>query len=154
MKIYFLRHGKADWPAWDKPDDERPLTKEGRKEMERVAALLRDMKVRPSVILSSPLPRAWQTAEIAAKSLETDLREEPALKPGFSSAKLGTLIKRAKAEDVMIVGHEPDFSAVIRALTGGEIDLKKGGIARVDLEDASAGSGRLVWLIPPKMARL
>lgn len=151
MKLYFLRHGKADWPDWDKPDDERPLTKEGKREMRRMTGCLRELKVAPSVILSSPLPRAFQTAEIAAKSLRIELREEAALKPGFRAAKLWPLLGRAKGSDLMLVGHEPDFSAVIRTLTGGEIALKKGGLARVDLDSATAKRGRLVWLLPPKL---
>ena len=84
MKLYFLRHGKADWPDWDKPDDERPLTKDGRREMERIAKFLRDLKVEPAIVLSSPLPRAKQTAEYAAEALSVKLQEEPALAPGFT----------------------------------------------------------------------
>ena len=152
MKLYFLRHGKADWPDWDNPDDERPLTKQGRREMERIAKFLREADVAPAVILSSPLPRAWQTAEYAAEALRVELKEEPALGKGFSVAKLRPLLRRAKGGDLMIVGHEPGFSTVIRALTGGDVKLGKGGLARVDLEPAST-KGRLVWLIPPKIAR-
>ena len=152
MKLYFLRHGKADWPDWDKPDDGRPLTKEGRREMERIAKFLRDLKVSPALILTSPLPRASQTAQYAADALGVPLQEEPALAKGFTATKLRPLLKRAKGGDLMIVGHEPDFTTVIRALTGGDMKLGKGGIARVDLEP-TAIDGRLVWLIPPKIAR-
>ena len=75
MKLYFLRHGIADWPEWNRPDDERPLTAKGKKEMRQMAKFMRELKVRPARILSSPLPRAWQTAEIAAERLELELRE-------------------------------------------------------------------------------
>lgn len=153
MKLYLLRHGKADWSDWDRPDDERPLTKEGKREVRRIARLLRELNVMPSVILSSPLPRAWQTAEIAAGALGVALREEPTLRKGFSAAKLRTLVKRAKGGDLMLVGHDPDFTNVIRSLTGGFVKLGKGGIARIDLDDEASGSGRLMWLIPPKLAR-
>ena len=153
MKLYFLRHGKADWPEWDKPDDERPLTKEGRREMQRIAKFLARLKIEPAVVLSSPLPRAWQTAEYAADALGIELQEEPALGKGFSAAKLPALLKRARDGDLMLVGHEPDFTTVIRALTGGDIRLGKGGIARVDLAHGNAIDGRLIWLIPPKIAR-
>ena len=151
MKLYLLRHGIADWPEWDRPDDERPLTAKGKKEMRRVAKFLRDLKVRPARILSSPLPRAWQTAEIAAEHLELELREESDLGHGFNVAKLRKIISRPSGADLMLVGHEPDFSAVIRALTGGEVKLKKGGLARVDLARGSA-RGRLIWLLAPKLA--
>ena len=153
MKLYFLRHGKADWDDWNGPDDERPLTKQGRKEMQSIAELLRELEVQPGLILTSPLPRALQTAEIIAERLGVELEQAPALGKNFSAAKLRGLIKRAKGEDLMIVGHEPDFSAVLRAITGGEVSLKKGGIARVDLENAASLSGRLAWLLPPKVAR-
>jgi phosphohistidine phosphatase len=152
VKLYLLRHGKADWPNWQKADDERPLTKEGRREIRRIAQFLAELNVAPAVILASPLPRARQTAEIFAEAAGIELREEPALRPGFNATKARALIKRAKGNDLMLVGHEPDFSAVIRALTGGTVKLGKGGIARVDLDD-DGSAGRLVWLIPPKIAR-
>ena len=152
MKLYFLRHGKADWPDWDKPDDERPLTKDGKREMTRIANFLRELKVKPARIISSPLPRALQTAEIAAAALEVELRQDRALAKGFTATKLRALLKRAGAGDLMIVGHDPDFTANIRALTGANVKLGKGGIARVDLDDPAEG-GRLMWLIPPKIAR-
>lgn len=151
MTLFFLRHGEADWPDWDRPDDERPLTKKGKKEMQRVAQFLRDLEVQPTLIISSPLPRALQTAKIAAKYLRSELREERALADGFDAAKLRTLLKSQAGEELMIVGHEPSFSAVIRALTGGEVKLAKAGVARVELED-DGRSGRLIWLFPPKIS--
>lgn len=152
MKLYLLRHGIADWPEWNRPDDERPLTKKGRKEMRRMAKFLRSLKVKPELILSSPLPRAWQTAQIAAEYLERELKKESALGCGFDVNKLRKIIYRHAKEDLMLVGHEPDFSTVIRALTGGTIKLAKGGLARVDLA-TGAQKGRLIWLLPPKAAR-
>src|SRR6266542_1166255 len=70
MELYLLRHGEADWPDWNKSDDERPLTKRGKKEMQEVAKFLGRLKVRPDLIVTSPLPRASQTAEIAADYLK------------------------------------------------------------------------------------
>ena len=121
--------------------------------MERIAKFLRELNVEPAVVLSSPLPRAKQTAEYAAEALRVELLEDRALAPGFSAAKLRTLLKRAKGGDLMLVGHEPDFTTVIRALTGGDVRLGKGGIARVDFAHGTAVDGRLIWLIPPKIAR-
>ncbi len=152
MKLYFLRHGKADWPNWDKPDDERPLTKKGKKELRRVAKLLCKLEVDSAVILSSPLPRALETAEIVAKCLGVPLQEERGLGKGFNAAKLRDILKRNKVDELILVGHDPDFSAVIRAVTGGDVKLAKGGIARVDIDDGK-DAGRLTWLLPPKLAR-
>ncbi len=58
MKLYFMRHANADWPGWSGADDERPLTKKGRKETREMAKLLCRLRVDPALILSSPLPRA------------------------------------------------------------------------------------------------
>ena len=152
MKLYFLRHGKADWPNWNKPDDERPLTKEGAKEVRKVSKLLSQLKIAPS-ILTSPLPRASQTAAIAADVLSVEMREENNLKPGFNAARLGKILREFSADSLMVVGHEPDFSHTIRELTGGAIKLSKAGTALVDLDESSM-NGRLRWLLPPKIALL
>jgi len=151
MKIYFLRHGEADWPEWDRPDDERPLTKKGKKEMRRVAEFLADRNIVPSLILTSPLPRAFQTAEIVAERLDLEVTEEPALAPGFDSKKLGTILKQHAGEDLMLVGHEPSFSGTIAALTGASVKLAKGGVARVDVDGQEQAHGQLIWLIAPKL---
>src|SRR5438128_7118262 len=83
MKLYFLRHGEADWPDWKKSDDERPLTKRGKKELHEVGAFLVRLKVRPDLILTSPLPRAAQTAEIAAEPSSEECSEAPRHAPGL-----------------------------------------------------------------------
>ncbi len=152
MQLYFLRHGEADWPSWQKSDDERPLTKRGKKEMHEVGAFLARLKVCPDLILTSPLPRAAQTAEIAAEHLDVKCREEQQLAPGFGPAELEQIINKHSPESLMIVGHEPDFTRTISALTGASLKLSKGGVALLDL-DLSSRKGRLVWLFPPKIAK-
>jgi len=152
MQLYFLRHGEADWPGWTEPDDERPLTDFGKKEVRQVAKFLDRLNVNPDLIVSSPLPRALQTAEVAAEQLKTKLRQDEALEPGFGISELSTLLKRHHSKALMLVGHEPDFSSVISALTGGFIKMSKAGMALVDL-DPETEKGRLLWLFPPKFAR-
>jgi len=152
MQLYFLRHGEADWPGWTKPDDERPLTDFGKKEVRQVAKFLNRLKVKPDAIVSSPLPRALQTAEAAAEQLKTKLRQDEALEPGFGITELSTVLKRHPSKVLMLVGHEPDFSSVISALTGGFIKMSKAGVALVDI-DLETEKGRLLWLFPPKFAR-
>ena len=152
MDIYFLRHGEADWPDWEKSDDERPLTKRGKKEMYEVGNFLKRVKVEPDLIVTSPLPRASQTAEIAAEHLKTKSRKDKLLAPGFGRQELERILKKYPAESLMIVGHEPDFSHTIEQLTGGTIKLSKAGVALVEL-DRSWRNGRLLWLIPPKIAK-
>jgi len=152
MQLYFLRHGEADWPGWTKPDDERPLTDFGKREVRQVAKFLNRLKVKPDVIVSSPLPRALQTAEVAAEQLKTKLRQDEALEPGFGISELSTVLKRHRSKILMLVGHEPDFSSVISALTGGFIKMSKAGVALVDI-DPETEKGRLLWLFPPKFGR-
>src|SRR5882762_11333978 len=104
MQLYLFRHGKADWPNWHRPDDERPLTEEGKKEVAAVAKLLTRLEITP-VILTSPLPRASQTAEIAGKHLKTKVHLEPLLRPGFDAARLGQLLQKSSGKSLMVVVH-------------------------------------------------
>ena len=152
MRLYFLRHGRADWPDWKKPDDERPLTELGKKEMRQVAKFLNRLKVQPDLIVTSPLPRASQTAKIAAEQLKTKLRKDEALEPGFGMSELRTVLKRHSSKILMLVGHEPDFTSVISELTDACLKLSKGGVALVDI-DPESEEGKLLWLFPPKFAR-
>jgi phosphohistidine phosphatase len=152
MELYFLRHGAADWPNWKKSDDERPLTDRGKAEMKKVAAFLARLKVSLDQIITSPLPRAEQTAAIVAKWLELELHEDKLLEPGFGSSELKRLLEKYPGDSVMIAGHEPDFSETISALTGASLKLSKAGLALVDL-DVSKMRGRLLWLFPPKIAK-
>ncbi len=152
MQLYFLRHGEADWPGWTKPDDERPLTDFGKKEARQVAKFLNRLKVKPDLIVTSPLPRALQTAEAAKEELKTKLCQDEALEPGFGIGELSAVLKRHRSKVLMLVGHEPDFSSVISALTGGFIKMSKAGVALIDI-DPETEKGRLLWLFPPKFAR-
>src|SRR5437763_13097636 len=93
MELYFLRHGEADWPDWKKSDDERPLTKRGKKEMHEIAAFLVRLKVRPNLILTSPLPRASQTAEITAEHPAAKCRDARLLTPVFCPADREELLR-------------------------------------------------------------
>jgi|ERR1051325_2265049 phosphohistidine phosphatase len=150
MKLYLLRHGKADWPNWEKPDDERPLTKEGKKETAAVGRFLASLEIKP-VILTSPLPRASQTAEITAQHLKVHVQTETALRPGFDAKQLRKIVRRVTEKSLMIVGHEPDFTRTIFQLTGGRTKMSKGGVALIELETDSM-EGELRWLLPPKLA--
>ena len=155
MKVYFLRHGKADRSQWDGDDDARPLTAEGQKELRREANVMRGMNLALDLIVTSPLARARMTAEIVADELGPSARVvvDDRLAPGFDVRRLEqTLAAHGPAEAVMVVGHEPDFSATIAELIGGgDIVMKKGGLARVDVTAPVAGGGELVWLLTPPL---
>ncbi|MCX6968387.1 MAG: phosphohistidine phosphatase SixA [Verrucomicrobia bacterium] len=151
MRLYFFRHGQADWPHRNDSDDNRPLNKRGAKETRRMAKFLRCLGIKPGLLMTSPLPRASQTAEIAAEEFQAPLVEEAALSPGCDVAKLRAILKKHPGqEEVMLFGHEPDLSTILKALTGSRLKISKSGVARVDL-DAKL-TGKLVWLFPPKIA--
>jgi phosphohistidine phosphatase len=152
MLIYFLRHGEADWPDWKKSDDERPLTEKGKNEMHQVGAFLANLSVKPDVVLTSPLPRAAQTAEIAAGYIDSKSVADELLAPGFGRSELKKLLQKRTCASVMVVGHEPDFSRTVGKLTGARIKLAKAGLALVEV-DAGLSGGRLLWLFPPKIAK-
>ena len=155
-RVYFFRHGEADWPHWDRPDEERPLNKKGAKETQRMAKLLRKNGTKVDLILSSPLPRALQTAQIVAEELGTPLMEENDLSQGATPKELRGLLEHYGEKSTLVVGHEPDFSRMLADLTGGSrLKIAKSGVARVDLEVSeqeglTTCQGKLIWLIPPK----
>ena len=158
--LYFLRHGLADRSAYHGTDDRlRPLTPAGRRRLHRAGRNLAQAGWRPDVILTSPLTRAVQTAEIVAEEvgLLDSLEVEESLACGFGVEDLRRLLTGyADAREMVLVGHEPDFSTVVSILTGGtglfsRIVFKKGCLARVDLLDEEGLAGKLVWLIPPKL---
>lgn len=151
MKLYLLRHGKADWPNWNKSDDERPLTQDGRDQVAAVAKLLARLEIAPAIV-TSPLPRASQTADIAGKYLKQKVRVDPLLRPGFGAGKLKKLLKDFSGDSLMVVGHEPDFTQIIFSLTGGRTKLSKTGVALIEL-NATSMKGELRWLVPPKFAQ-
>jgi phosphohistidine phosphatase len=153
MRVYFLRHGEADWPNWKGSDDERPLTERGRKEMRKVARFLDALDVSLDDILTSPLARALQTAQIVAERFKLHAREEEPLARNFDVAALKQIVRKYSVEDLMLVGHEPNFSEVISGVTGATLKLSKGGVALVELDEEKM-EGRLLWLFPPKFAKV
>jgi phosphohistidine phosphatase len=152
MRLYFLRHGIADWPDWDPArDHERPLTKDGMKKLRDQARRLANLGVKFDAILSSPYTRAYQTADIVAGKLGLEVKTEPLLAPGFNPDKLAEIVKSFDEDQaLLLVGHEPSFSTVIAELIGGgRVQMKKGALARVDVNGEL--QGELVWLLQPKV---
>jgi phosphohistidine phosphatase len=156
MIVYFLRHGLAgDRAEWTGDDAQRPLTEKGISQMEKTAEVLSALIPDLDAIITSPLVRAQQTAQIFAEKLqmEESLVEDSRLSPGFSYDDLSEILReQAEAAAIILVGHEPDFSQAISDLIGGgRIICKKGGVARVDLISSDPPQGELAWLIPPKV---
>ncbi|HYR87080.1 MAG TPA: phosphohistidine phosphatase SixA [Terriglobia bacterium] len=160
MEIYILRHGIAverGTPGY-KRDGDRPLTKEGVEKMRQIAEAMRAMGLKFDVILSSPYVRAKATADIVADVLEEDVTLTDSLLPEADPAELIDEINEEKPELVLLVGHEPDLSAVISMLICGkrnaDIELKKGGLAKLTAETLTVGKcATLNWLLTPKQLR-
>jgi phosphohistidine phosphatase len=153
LQLYLLRHADAGDPmAWPGDDAERPLSAKGRRQARRLGNLLADIGWKPDLILTSPMVRAADTARIIGRAVGVKPADEHSLGSGIGLGDVGTLLAaHPEAKRVVLVGHDPDFSAVASTLTGAAIELRKGAIARIDLQDASpaAGQGALRWLIPP-----
>ena len=153
LKIYFLRHGVAVEPEdWKGNDYDRPLTSGGRERMGQEAKAIRKLDRSIDAILTSPLVRAKETAAIVADELKIAAKEDDRLGGDFDISSLEELLKdHVGLKVLMLVGHEPSMSATIGRLIGvARIDLKKGGLACVELPDASTMVGNLVSLMPPK----
>jgi phosphohistidine phosphatase len=153
VQLIFLRHGPAGSKSeWQGADGQRPLTDDGRAVVQQAAALLARAELTVDALLSSPLTRARQTAEIAAAALGCPDRlvDDERLAHGFDRKRLAAIVaEHSGAETLLLVGHEPEFSAVIGQLTGGTVVIKKAGVARVDLDEQTM-RGTLVWLLPPR----
>ncbi len=157
MKVYFLRHGIAAEPGeWKGNDYDRPLTDDGRERMAREAKAIRKLELDLDAILTSPLARARETAEIVAAALKVSSKDDERLGGDFDISSLEEILQdHADAKALMLVGHEPSLSATIGRLVGeARINLKKGGLACVELPDASTTTGELLSLIAPKVLLL
>ena len=159
MKLYFLRHGLAGQRGeWTGNDFDRPLTEGGKERMAREAATLAKLGLNLDLIITSPLIRAYQTAEIVAQRLNmaAKLIQDERLAPGFGAEQLAQILRaHSDVNTLMLVGHEPDFSETISHLIGGgRVVCKKGGLACVDMPDPALLTGDLVWLIPPSVLAL
>jgi phosphohistidine phosphatase len=153
LQLYLLRHGDAGDPmAWPGEDAERPLSAKGKRQARRLGSLLAEIGWKPDVILTSPKLRAAQTARIVGQAVDVKPDDEELLASSFELTDVGSVLAdHPGARRLVLVGHDPDFSSLASTLTGAAIELRKGAIARIDLQDASpaAGQGALRWLIPP-----
>jgi phosphohistidine phosphatase len=136
--IWLLRHGDAQDGS---PDAERPLTDKGRDQSRVAGAALKALGVELDACLTSPKVRAADTARIACEQLDgVEPQVEPKLAGGpFDPVELALGL----GDEVLLVGHEPDFSEALRALTGARVDFKKGGLAAVE-------DGQLIVLMRPR----
>jgi phosphohistidine phosphatase len=162
MLLYLVRHGIAmdrEDPNCP-PDTERPLTPRGMKRTHAAALGMLAMKVKPDAVLTSPWLRAVQTAEIFCEVIGFSSKKiirSDALKGTSTPADLLRELSKMKAKEVICVGHEPHLHLVIGQIlrTSAKItDLKKAGVACLELERISPPQGQLLALYPPSALRL
>lgn len=160
-RICLVRHGKAESPIPEKPDFDRILSDTGEHDMKKIAIIMKKLGIKPSVIISSPAPRAYQTARIAAKELGYPLkkiRTRTALYDQFDSAFSDILETLDDADDtVMIVGHNPSISEYAWFLAKKfKKELPTSGFAVVDCKvkswaDIKEGGGKCICYDCPGM---
>jgi phosphohistidine phosphatase len=160
LELYLIRHGVAAERGEDYPDDsKRPLTSNGMAKLRKVAKGLNALEVGFDVIITSPLVRTKQTAEIIAGTL----KEKPqvvvsdALAPaGTPAAVVQEIARHAKKARIALVGHEPNLGELAARLIGAKsaIEFKKGAVCRIDFEVLPPKSlGQLQWFATPSMLR-
>lgn len=159
MQLLLLRHGIAEDGHARLSDFDRALTAKGRAELAHIARGLQRLKIAPDAILSSPLVRARQTAEIVAPVLGREVEIVERLASGADWEDFLPILEQRSASGAhMLVGHEPDLSTLAAVLVGapaGALVLKKAGLIRVDVDGpAQAGRGRLRWLLTPRQLAL
>lgn len=125
--IWLLRHGDAEDGS---PDAERPLSERGQEQSRTAGAALAALDVSPDACVSSPKVRAARTAELACERLDgVEVVMDDRLAGGpFDPHELAA----EHGEEVLLVGHDPDFSMAVHRMTGAQVRMKKGGLAGVE----------------------
>lgn len=157
MQLWLVRHAVAvERDEFDGPDAERPLTGKGCRKFREFCNWLAGQNVAPEAIFSSPLVRAAETAAILARAFglkKSSLGLTDLLTPGVDLKALLQFVREQPGDCIALVGHEPDFSECLSQLVGGgAFAFGKGFIAAVEFNSEPAiGSGRLRWLVGPKL---
>lgn len=160
MKLLIIRHAKAEGRPttglFKKKDASRRLTDEGRKIMRKIAKALREIAPAIDTLVSSPLVRARETADIVADVFGIkNVFEQPLLAPeGDKQALINWLKEQPVEKTLAIVGHEPHLSSFASLLISGKDEallvLKKGASCLIEFNDTPApGAGKLLWLLQP-----
>jgi phosphohistidine phosphatase len=160
IELYLIRHGLAAARGDAYPDDsKRPLTNKGISRLKSEVRALVALDVTFDQILTSPLVRARQTADVFAEHLPSHppVANAASLAPGGKyAAVLDDLAKHSRKSRIALVGHEPDMGELAAKLIGARraIEFKKGAICRIDFEALPpAGPGHLRWFLTPRMLR-
>ncbi len=160
LEIYLIRHGIAANRGEDYPDDsKRPLTSAGISRLRKEARALAAIQVDFDLIISSPLTRAKQTAEVFSQVMPSrpSITLSDSLAPaGTPSSVFQELGKHMRKSRIALVGHEPNMGELAARLMGARspVEFKKGAICRIDFEVfPPKGAGQLRWFVTPKILR-
>jgi phosphohistidine phosphatase len=151
VKIYIMRHGPAEETSITGRDEGRVLTTSGRDRVRDVARALVSEGEAPRVILTSPLARAKETAEIVAEVCQLDANVDVEttrdIAPGGDGVALVSRLIAEKRKRVMLVGHEPDLSGLVFNLTGRGLEMRKAMVVGVSAREDGT---RLRFVLDPK----
>jgi phosphohistidine phosphatase len=150
VAIVLVRHAEAEDRALGKPDPERVLVAAGRRAARTTGRALAALRVEPECVVTSPYPRAHETAEIIADELGAPLADDEALL-GVQVDDLAGLAER-HGDDLVLVGHEPDLSVLLRAVTGARVSFPKAAAAAI--EPIAGQNGELRWFLRPRALAL
>lgn len=161
-EVFLVRHAIAfdrDADKW--PDDRlRPLTPEGICRFRKAARGVRRAVGPVDRVLTSPLVRARQTAEILAETIAWPAAIEcPELAPGIDPAVVVAVLRKQPFDAIALVGHEPSLGILLSYLLGGpnvplRLEMKKGGVARLSFAGGvRPGKASLRWILTPRMLR-
>jgi phosphohistidine phosphatase len=164
LEIYVMRHGEAVkniHSGTSVSDADRPLTISGKKEIEEISYFLKALNIKFSLIISSPLQRAHQTAFIVSKIFKAanNLEDWDELKPEGAKQALADKLSKLKEDSaILLVGHEPFLSSFMSEIVfgspGGNLALKKGGFAKLRImSNFPKMTGELRWLLTPRLMR-
>ena len=155
MNLYLIRHSIAENISIDKKDFDRELTEEGKLVIKNSSEAWKNYVGNVDVILTSPLIRAIQTAEIISSTLQEtpNLIKDNNLGTGSRTADLLDLLNSLKYKNVAVVGHQPDLSQHINNFCGtGSFNLAipPASLAKIEFENnIKYGRGRLIYFVPP-----
>ena len=154
MELLLLRHADAD--TFAETDEARPLSEKGESQAKKVARFCDTHDLAKLRIFTSPVLRALQTAESVAKYLRLEISVAPWLACGMRpETALDRLRECADEKSVMIVGHEPDFSALVAHLvgmpSGAQIEIRKASLTRLSVESLEKGGARLDFCVPCRL---
>jgi phosphohistidine phosphatase len=157
-KLLLLRHAKSSWKDATLPDFERPLNGRGLRAAPIVGKFLREQKLRPDLVISSPAKRTRETIALVleAAQLETEVRYDERIYEA-SVSRLLEVVSEIEDDktDVMLVGHNPGFENLLERLTTESARMPTAALARIILnaekwDEAAAQGGRLEWLVKAK----